>query len=175
MNTSPENEHEILRNNLDKFMQVLKRNRENVPLDILKTKYRAGYTKLTEDLKQAASAYASLIACKGIRIHKDYAEEGIALVENTIHSSGICKQLSHVISHTYDIVEFESLALSLRERILSDLEPFYWKHCALYVTRECLENPDILPEYYSLANRCIWKEGKWIPLEEFQKIEQNEK
>lgn len=175
MSTSPENEHEILRNNLDKFMQVLKRNRENVPLNILKTKYRAGYTKLTEDLKQAASEYAGLIAFKGIRIHKDYADEGIALVENAIHSSGITKQLSHVISHTYDIVEFESLALSLRERILSDLEPFYWSHCALYVTRECLENPDILPEYYSLANRCIWKDGKWIPVEEFQKAEQNTK
>ena len=54
---------------------------------------------------------------------------------------------------------------TLREKILTDLEPFYAEHLGLYITQKCLENPDIPPMIYCKVNHCIWQDGKWIPLE----------
>ena len=48
---------------------------------------------------------------------------------------------------------------------LAGLEPFYEKHLALYITPECLEDPDTLPLIYCVASHCFWQDGKWIPLE----------
>ena len=64
--------------------------------------------------------------------------------------------------------EFDSLANVLRGKILADLEPFYMGHLGLYITQECLENPDVLPLVYCTANHCIWQDGKWIPLELYE-------
>ena len=62
--------------------------------------------------------------------------------------------------------EFTTLALCLREQILSALEPLFHAHLGLFITSECLENPDILPEVYCTVNNCILRDGKWIPVEE---------
>lgn len=38
-------------------MATLKKNRDNVPLDVLKTKYKKGYTALCEDLRLLTSDF----------------------------------------------------------------------------------------------------------------------
>ena len=73
-----------------------------------------------------------------------------------------------VFSHQ-DITEFESLAGILREKILTDLESFYARHLALYITQECLDNPEVPPLLYCVATHCFWQDGKWIPLELYRK------
>ena len=73
-----------------------------------------------------------------------------------------------VFSHQ-DITEFESLAGILREKILTDLESFYARHLALYITQECLDNPEVPPLLYCVAAHCFWQDGKWIPLELYRK------
>lgn len=155
----------LLREELAKLLTTLKHNREKVPLEVLKTKYRKGYTGLCADIKCKASDYAAKVALMGIRIHKDYLDEAVPIVNGTIERSGILKQLSRAAFSHQDITEFESLALTLRQKILTDLEPFYAKHLGLYITQECLENPDIPPMIYCSASHCIWQDGKWVPLE----------
>lgn len=155
----------LLREELAKLLTTLKHNREKVPLNVLKTRYKKGYTGLCAEIKRRASDYAAKVALNGIRIHRDYLDEAVFIINGTIERSGTLKQLSRAAFRHQDIVEFDSLAGALREKILADLEPFYMKHLALYITQECLENPDVAPLVYCVASHCFWQDGKWIPLE----------
>lgn len=165
MNETQDRETALLREELAKLLETLKHNREKVPLNVLKTKYKKGYSVLCADIKRRASDYAGKIALSGIRIHRDYLNEAVAIVNGTIEQSGILKQLSGAAFSHQDIAEFDSLAGTLREKILADLEPFYARHLALYITQECLENPDVAPLIYCTASHCVWQDGKWLPLE----------
>ena len=158
----------LLREELAKLLTTLKHNREKVPLEVLKTKYRKGYTGLCADIKCKASDYAAKVALRGIRIHKDYLDEAVPIVNGTIEHSGLLKQLSRAAFSHQDIAEFDSLANALREKILAGLEPFYMSHLGLYITQECLENPDVAPLIYCMANHCFWQDGRWIPLELYE-------
>lgn len=165
MNNALAQETALLRAELAKLLTTLKHNREQVSLDVLKTKYKKGYDTLCAGISRSASDYAKQIALCGIRIHKDYLDEAVSIINGTIAKSGILKQLSKAAFSHQDIAEFESLTLTLRQKILTDLESLYAKHLGLYITPECLENPDVLPLIYCRANHCIWQDGKWIPLE----------
>lgn len=165
MNKALDQETALLREELSKLLTTLKHNRENVSLDVLKTKYKKGYDTLCAEIRRSASDYAKQIALRGIRIHKDYLEAAVSLINETTERSGILKELSKAAFSHQDIKEFESLAGMLHEKILADLEPLYAKHLGLYITQECLENPDIPPMIYCKVNHCIWQDGKWVPLE----------
>ena len=165
MNGTQDQQTALLREELSKLLSTLKHNREKVPLEVLKTKYKKGYDTLCKGIKHSASDYAKQLALCGIRIHKDYLDEAVSIINETIAGSGILKQLSRAAFSHQDIAEFDSLALTLREKILNSLESLYAKHLGLYITPECLENPDVLPLIYCRVNHCIWQDGKWIPLE----------
>lgn len=165
------NDATILRNELEKLLLTLKRNRENVSLSLLKTKYAAGYTTLCNRIKQTVSAYLKTIILCDIRLHSDYIAEGVALIQKSIDDSGLLKQLSKAVYCHQSLSDFDLIATQLHERILSDLENFYYQHLGLYVTRRSLEEPYPSPEVYCFANNCILQEGTWIPLEKFKKSE----
>ena len=175
MNKALDQETALLREELSKLLTTLKHNREKVSLDVLKTKYKKGYDTLCAGIRRSASDYAKQIALCGIRIHKDYLDEAVPIVNTTIARSGILKQLSRAAFSHQDINEFESLAKTLRGKILADLEPLYARHLRLYITQECLENPDTPPMIYCKVNHCIWQDGKWIPLELADTTPQREK
>lgn len=168
MNKALDQETALLREELSKLLTTLKHNREKVSLDVLKTKYKKGYNTLCAGIKRCASDYAKQIALCGIRIHKDYLDDAVFIINDTIAQSGILKQLSKAAFNHQDMAEFDSLANALREKILASLEPFYMGHLGLYITQECLENPEVMPLIYCAANHCIWQNGKWIPLELYQ-------
>ena len=155
-----------LKGELEKLLNTLKVNREKVPLKILKTKYKKGYEELCGNICNTASDYVKQITLYEIRIHKDYLDEGIGIIEKTIQESGLLKEISKAAFCKQNITEVTNLALKLRRTILEALEPFYGKHTGLYITPECLENSDTPPEFYCFANGCIWREGQWIPLEQ---------
>lgn len=138
---APQNDASILRNELEKSLLTLKRNREKVPLELLKTKYAAGYTTLCNSIKQTASSYLKAVALCDIRIHADYVTDGVALIQKSIDESGFLKQLSKAAYQHQNLSEFDSLAMQLHEKILSDLEDFYYQHLGLYVTIEVWRNP----------------------------------
>ena len=165
MNGTQDQQTALLREELAKLLSTLKHNREKVSLDVLKTRYKKGYDTLCANIRRSASDYAKQTALCGIRIHRDYLDEAVSIVNGTVARSGILKQLSRAAFSHQDITEFESLALTLRQKILTDLEPFYAKHLGLYITQECLENPDVPPMIYCRVSHCVWQDGKWVPLE----------
>ena len=163
-----EKEAARLREELARLLSTLKHNREKVPLDVLRTKYRKGYDALCASISRCASDYAKQITLQGIRIHRDCLDEAVSIINETIAESGILRQLAAAAFRHQDIAEFDSLAGALRERLLAELEPFYMRHLGLYITQECLEDPDAAPLLYCTASHCIWQDGKWSPLELYE-------
>ena len=160
-----EKEAARLREELARLLSTLKHNREKVPLDVLRTKYKKGYDALCSSISRCASDYAKQITLQGIRIHRDCLDEAVSVINGAIAKSGILRQLAAAAFRHQDMAEFDSLAGALRERLLAELEPFYMRHLGLYITQECLEDPDVAPLVYCTANHCIWQEEKWVPLE----------
>ena len=155
--------------NMQKLMQTLQKNKEQVPAELLQTKYKKGYFSLIDKLKQLSSDYAGFLILHGIRIHQDYLDEVTALIKRRIDTTGILPQLSAAIFQQYDITQFEALAASLRTEIKDELKCFYGCYC-LFFSEECLEYPAILPEIYCPVNRYIWLDGKWFSKENKEKI-----
>lgn len=168
MHKTQDQEATRLREELSKLLTTLKHNRDKVPIDVLKTKYKKGYDMLCEGIRRSASDYAKHIALYGIRIHKDYLDEAVSIINGTIKRCGILKLLSKAAFSHQDIKEFDSLVGTLREKLLADLEPFYMKHLGLYITLECLEDPGVEPLIYCTASHCVLQDGKWIPVELYE-------
>ncbi len=175
MNGTQDQQTALLREELAKLLATLNHNQEKVSLDVLKTKYKKGYDTLCAGIRRSASDYARQTVLCGIRIHKDYLDEAVSVINETIARSSILKQLSKAAFSHQDITEFDSLALTLREKILNDLESLYAKHLGLYITPECLENPNVPPLIYCQVNHCVWQDGKWIPLEQMPAAQQKKK
>lgn len=152
-----------MRNNLQKLMQTLQKNKEQVPAELLQTKYKKGYFSLTNTLKQISSAYAGYLILHDIRIHQDYLDEVISLVKQLMDTTGILTKLSAAVFQQYDLNQFEALAASLRTEIKKELEFFYGRRCCLFFSEECLENPAITPEIYCPVNGSLWQDGNWLP------------
>lgn len=155
-----------LRGELEKLLNTLKVNRDKVPLNVLKTKYKKGYEELRRNICNTTTEYVKQVAFHGIRIRKDYVDECIAIIDKSLQESELLKEISKAAFCKQSITEITTLALKLRKTILEALEPFYGWHTGLYITPECLENPDMFPEFYCFANRCIWMDGQWIPFEQ---------
>ena len=58
MTEAKQKEADQLHEELERLILKLKHNREKVPLDVLKTKYAAGYTALSRNICRTASDYA---------------------------------------------------------------------------------------------------------------------
>lgn len=113
-----------LKDGTGKALTDLKNNRDKVPLQVLKSKYKTGYDALCKNISHTASEYAKQVSLHDIRIHKDYLEEGVSIINQSIEASGLLKELSKAAFLRQDITEFTNLAEKLRGIILEALEPF---------------------------------------------------
>lgn len=152
-----------IRVRLKKLTDTLKRNRENVPLEVLKTKYKKGYDALAKDLSRTASGYVLLKVLHDIQIHKDFLAPVVQLISRTVEQSRLLQQISHSIFEKQNLEECDLLAEQLRRKILDELEIFCLQNIVLILTEECLENPQNLPKLYSPVIGCYYENNKWIP------------
>lgn len=116
---------EELKEKLEKLLLTLKRNKENVPIEQLKTRYKKSYNKLCKEISYVAEEYAKQIALSGIQISDKYWKEAEPIIYNTIQTSQTLKKLSTAAFKHQDIKEFEKLAQTLRKLILKNLEEYF--------------------------------------------------
>lgn len=154
-----------LQKELEQLLETLKHNRDKVPLAVLKTKYKTGYDNLCRKINTTATAYIKQILFYSVRIHKDYIDICIPVIEQAIKDSGLLKQLSNAAYSKQDISEFTNLAFALKQLILEALQPVYKANTTLLCTPECMENPSVPLVPYCLVNNCILRDGKWVPFE----------
>jgi len=58
----------VLEAKLEKLLLTLKQNREQVPLETLKTYYAKPYHDLTEDIKTTLIDYVKSVVCNGLPV-----------------------------------------------------------------------------------------------------------
>lgn len=143
-------------------LAVLKRNRENVPLSLLKSKYRKAYDCLCAELNELTSAYVMGISMKNLRFRSELYQEAKAIIEKAIEDSEIPKECSKAVFKYQDLVEVNRLAEKLRDEILAALQPFYERHFCLYLLPECLEEPYPPPYIYNDVTGYFYIDGQWI-------------
>lgn len=164
-----EKSKDTLRDALNVPLQTLRNNLSRVPKEVLKSKYKNGYDALCNTIRLAASGYARQLVFSGIRIHKDHYVPVRKRIDQIFQQTQILSTLSGDIFQKQDLEAFENHCSALRKLIIEDLEKYYLEHSGLYITEECLEYPDCLPEIYCVVNNCILKGDSWITLEEYKK------
>ena len=116
-----------------------KKNREKVPLEILKTKYKKPYEALEAKLAKELQWYVNEIAFLGIYdIGKDLKDDGlkkwgqeIARIYKEEEDAGLPKILGTAVFKHMDLREFENyVCYTLTHRIRYEVYAPYWlEHC----------------------------------------------
>lgn len=101
----------------EELLGQLKRNLQNVPLDILKTKYRVGYDRLQDDIKKMTSQITADVIFFGLLIKRTDAEAAYEEINQMIEASGIMKEISRAAFLDQDVEQVETLIMDLREKV----------------------------------------------------------
>lgn len=109
---------------LKHLLMVLKNNRDNIELSVLKTKYKKGYDSLCRKINITASAYAKEVALHDLQVHKDYAEDIKLIVAEALEVSGILHELSNALYVDQNLDRFVKLTEDLRAVILTALSDY---------------------------------------------------
>lgn len=151
--------HDELERSLQKLLFVLKKNREQVDREVLKTYYNKPYYELLSRINQAATAYVKKIAVSRLLLNPDVAlEEQIAVINQAIVDSGLLKEMGRSISRHYDTALLRQMALELRTVIEDALEPYIARKNCLVVDLSDTEKEPII---YNTLTKCIYENEHW--------------
>lgn len=145
---------------LEKLLSLLKKNREMVPLEVLKSTYKQPYDALTQQINKTASAFVIAVLTDHLILNPDIpVEEQIETINQAIAESGMGKEMSACICGTYSTKQLYQQALVLRQKIENALWPYIsLKSCLVYD----LDRPDMEPVIYNTLTRQTYRDGIWI-------------
>ncbi|BDF35867.1 hypothetical protein CE91St62_39290 [Lachnospiraceae bacterium] len=150
-----------LEGSLERLLSILKKNRENVDPQQLKTIYRQAYQALLQKIQITATQYVKNIALTGLLVNPNAdLDEQIAVINRTIEDSGMMKAISRSIFQSYDLKRAHGLTMELRHKIEASLQPFialenYWVMD--------LDHPEQHPVLYNTIMRRVYENGQWVP------------
>lgn len=114
---------EELGSSLQKLLSTLKKNREQVGVEVLKTQYKCPYEALLNQINQMATEHVKAVTLQGLMINPDVnLNTQIDVINGVIADSGLLRVMGRSISTHYDVGELKSLALDLRNRIETKLQ-----------------------------------------------------
>ncbi len=149
-----------LGSSLQKLLSTLKKNRENVPLDILKTYYKVPYEELIAQVNQTATTFVKSIVAGQLLINPDMSmEEQADVVNQTIQDSGMIKQISHCMSQTYDVTLIHMMALELRKKVEAALYPYIARKNCLVADLDDIEKEPII---YNTLTKQVYENNHWV-------------
>lgn len=153
---------------LKELLEKLRRNKENVPLPLLKTKYKAAYEKLVGDVKAEAKAYALPIASRlpgwisGRPVRGVYARR-VCEEFNQIYTDGdYAHRIGQALYKRYSADEVRQLAEEINRSLQAALNKIFDEATCLYTTAENWdpENPVIPKIYNDLVDKFYDEEEK---------------
>lgn len=131
-----------------KKLETYRKNRQNVPLEELKTKYASGYNKLTADLKKMTEEILTQVCTSGMLIFKQDLEpggsgrkvvNGINWIIEKARQGGTMKEISRAVFQEFDIDKAMEIAA---EKIW---QPAWYNVYGPYWAAKCrTENGDII-------------------------------
>lgn len=114
-----------LENDLERLLATYKKNVENVPISVLKTKYKGGFEKLVKQILSVAGEYAKLIAIGGVRYIEKDADYLIHLLSDAYYHSKWIKEIQAALFDKQDVKAVKEYAVKMRIDILMLLYPYY--------------------------------------------------
>lgn len=76
------------------LLECLKRNKENVPLELLTTKYKRSYDLLKERIQAMTKEIFQDVVLNGLKIERSQADQKYLEINSVIRESGIMKKAS---------------------------------------------------------------------------------
>lgn len=169
-NESNPNDEEKLKS----LLETLKKNDENVPNELLQTKYKKPYRELKDSIKEVADRISGNRLREGIVIKTDEAGQvligQIQMILNQKRDAGAGKELGRTLYKEYSLEKFLQAVEEIRIAIWNLWIPYWQKHCCLYAAPECFEENgpppkiynDLTKEFLVDQERNIWeKKPEW--------------
>lgn len=120
----------------EKAIQKLRKNRENIPLEILKTRYAVAYQKLLEDIRDMVTELVKRTLAQGLPFRAedlDAKEEflnGFQRILEEEARKGVFREIGHAVFQEYDLCEALEIAEQVWVRIRREAYGPYWvSHC----------------------------------------------
>ena len=116
---------EVSLNEYRYLLDRLKRNKENVPLELLTTKYRNSYDQLKEELRSMTKEIIQDIVLSGLQIERIQAKEKYTEINAAIRESGILEKVSHAVFLQQDadqVLEYTGQLRQIVHRIVKGCE-----------------------------------------------------
>ena len=102
-------------NKYQSLLESLKRNKENVPLELLKTKYGKSYDQLREKIRSMTKEILQALVLDGLQIERSQADQKYLEINTAIRESGIMKKASQAAFIQQDADLVLEYARQLRE------------------------------------------------------------
>lgn len=115
---------------LEEKVNSLKRNREKIPLDILKTRYQSGYQNLINEILQLGELILHEEAFKGIVILNGDEQPLISIMQLVCNNAEYAKRAGHALIDDLNIIEFKRIADEARTTMWKLYYP-YWEQMDL--------------------------------------------
>lgn len=106
---------EVSLNEYRYLLDRLKRNKENVPLELLTTKYQKSYDQLKEELRSMTKEILQDIVLSGLQIEQTQAKGKYMEINSAIEDSGIMEKVSYAVFRQQDADLVLEYAGQLRE------------------------------------------------------------
>jgi len=103
------------------LLDRLKRNKENVPLELLTTKYQKSYGQLKEKLRSMTKEILQDIVLSNLQIERIQVNEKYMEINTAIRESGIMEKVSHAVFHQQDadlVLEYAGQLRGIVHRIV---------------------------------------------------------
>lgn len=88
---------------LESKINTYKKNRENIPLDVLKSKYAKAYNHLIDDIKQGLETIVSHYAHEGIMIRQKDIKSFMPKIDAALEEYELTKKVSRLVFKEYNL------------------------------------------------------------------------
>lgn len=96
------------------LLQRLKKNKENVPRELLLTKYEKPYNKLRNDIADMTSQILKDIVLYGWQVEREEANDVYSVINKVIVESGILQEVNQAVYQDQDMDKVLNCAARLR-------------------------------------------------------------
>lgn len=152
-----------LGSSLEKLLSTLKKNRTNVPLDVLKSYYKEPYEKLVAQVNETASKFVKTVLADHLVLNPNLSiDEQVDVINKTITDSGMVKRMSSCISKTYSTALLHQLALELRRQIEDALWPYIDQETCLLADWTDIQKEPVI---YNTLTKKIYINDRWMDQE----------
>lgn len=153
------------------YLEKLRKNKEKIPLAVLKTRYKTAYEELTGNIKVEAENVLKPIATqlpgwlKDCRIKAEYIEELEEAFQRLYAEGDYARKIGEALYKRYSFREAQQIAREINGKYLQEFMRIFHEKISLYTTAENWDpdNP-VTPRIYNDLVDKFWKEetGEWI-------------